>query len=57
MELGAFLGSFSMAIGIVTGLAGIILIAIAYPVYSRTLQKEREKIAPEILRLSEELLK
>lgn len=30
-------------------------IALAYPVYNRTLKKERKKITPEILRLTEEL--
>ncbi len=35
----------------------MILIALAYPVYNRVLKKERARIAPEILRLTEELLK
>ena len=43
--------------GIVVGLAGMVLVALAYPVYNRVLKKQRQKIAPEILRLSEELLK
>ena len=58
-ELGQVLGmhqNVSMAIGIITGLAGMILVALAYPVYNRILRKERERIAPEILRLTEELL-
>ena len=42
--------------GIVIGLAGIFLLAMAYPVYLRILKKERQRLAPEILRLSEELL-
>ena len=56
-ELGASLGSLAMILGIVIGLIGIVLVAIAYPIYIRTLKKEREKIAPEILRISDELLK
>lgn len=32
-------------------------VALAYPIYNKVLKKEREKIAPEILRLSDELLK
>ena len=56
-ELGAALGHLAMIMGIMTGLAGIILVALAYPIYNRTLKKERERIAPEILRLSDELLK
>ena len=56
-ELGSALGTLAMVLGIVVGLAGIVLVAVAYPVYSRTLKKEREKIAPEILRLTDELMK
>lgn len=43
--------------GIVIGILGIIILSVAYPLYNHTLKKEREKIAPEILRLTEELLK
>ena len=43
--------------GIIIGLIGIAGVAAAYPVYNRTLRKERERIAPEIIRLTDELLK
>lgn len=43
--------------GIVIGVVGIIGISLAYPLYNRTLKREREKIAPEILRLTDELMK
>ena len=56
-ELGAVLGHFAIVLGIIVGVAGMILVALAYPVYNHVLKKERERIAPEILRLSEELLK
>ena len=56
-QLGAMLGSFGMVIGIVIGLAGLVLVALAYPVYNRILKQERQRIAPEILRLTDELLK
>ena len=56
-EIGAALGSLSMVIGIVIGIVGMVLVALAYPIYNRVLKKQREKIAPEILRLSDELLK
>ena len=46
-----------MLLGIVIGVVGIVLVCLAYPLYNRTLKKEREKIAPEILRLSDELMK
>lgn len=43
--------------GIVIGIFGIIGIAAAYPVYVSMTKKQRQKLAPEILRLSEELMK
>ena len=46
-----------MLLGIVIGVVGIVPVFLAYPLYNRTLKKEREKIAPEILRLSDELMK
>ena len=59
-NLGVVLGMsdmISMVIGVITGLLGIVLVALAYPVYNNVLKKEREKVAPEILRLTEELMK
>lgn len=59
-DLGEILGShrdFAMLIGIVIGLVGMVMVALAYPTYNRVLKKQREKIAPEILRLTDELLK
>ena len=43
--------------GIIIGVTGIVLVCLAYPVYNKTLKKEREKIAPEIIRLTDELIK
>lgn len=56
-EIGAALGSLAQVLGIVIGIVGMVLVARAYPIYNRVLKKERQKIAPEILRLSDELLK
>lgn len=56
-DIGAALGSFAMVLGIVVGIVGMVLVALAYPIFNRVLKKEREKIAPEILRLSDELIK
>ena len=59
-EFGARLGITGIAelvIGITIGVIGMILVAVAYPVYSKVQKKEREKIAPEILKLTEELMK
>jgi len=55
-DLGAALGHLAMVIGILVGLFGLVMVALAYPVYNIVLRKERQRIAPEILRLSEELL-
>ena len=43
--------------GTVIGVIGIAGIAAAYPVYMRITEKEREKIAPKIIQLTDELLK
>ncbi len=43
--------------GIIIGVIGICIVAVAYPIYNYVIKKEREKIAPEILRLTEELMK
>ena len=56
-DLGAALGHLAMVIGILTGLLGLVMVALAYPLYNSVLRKERQRIAPEILRLSDELLK
>lgn len=45
------------ALGIVIGTIGIAGTLAAYPVYSAITKKQREKLAPEILRLSDELMK
>ena len=50
-------GNLAMLIGIVVGIIGMALVALAYPVYNRVLKKERQRIAPEILRLTDELMK
>ena len=43
--------------GIIIGLIGIAGVTAAYPLYSRITEKERKRIAPAILRLTEELMK
>jgi len=55
-DLGAGWGHMAMVIGILVGILGLVMVALAYPLYNRVLRKERQRIAPEILRLSEELL-
>ena len=47
----------SVIVGVVFGLVGGAVAALAYPVYNTVLAKERERIAPEIIRLTDELMK
>lgn len=56
-DLGNNLGQGAFYLGIGVGMVGIAVLACAYPIYRRTLKKERERIRPEILRLSDELMK
>lgn len=50
-------GGMAMLMGILIGMVGIVLVSLAYPLYNRIIKKERKKIAPEILRLTDELMK
>lgn len=43
--------------GIVIGVVGIAGVIAAYPIYTHMVKRKREKLAPEIMRLSEELMK
>lgn len=56
-DFGALLGSLALPVGIVAGVLGMGILALAYPIYNRTLKKERERIAPQILKLTDELMK
>lgn len=59
-ELSDILGSYrdmSMVIGIITGIIGGVLASLAYPVYNIIVKHERKKIAPEIIKLTDELMK
>ena len=56
-ELGAPLGWLRLPLGIVLGVLGGGLAGLAYPAYQYTLKHERKRIAPEILRLTDELMK
>ena len=50
-------GGMAMLIGILIGIVGIVLVCVAYPIYNCIIKKEREKIAPQIIRLTDELMK
>lgn len=44
-------------LGVPIGAVGLVGIALAYPMYTCTVEKERERIKPEIIRLTDELMK
>lgn len=54
--LGIF-GSMAMVVGIAVGIVGGILASLAYPVYNVIVRAKRKKLAPEIIRLTDELMK
>ncbi len=59
-DIAAMMGMSSTAaliLGIILGIVGGAVASVAYPIYNYTLKKERERIAPEILRLTDEFLK
>lgn len=59
-DIGEMIGlsfGMSMCFGIIVGVVGLSCVALAYPLYNRITKKERERIAPEIIRLTDELLK
>ena len=59
-DLAEILGSckdMAMGIGILVGLVGGILASLAYPLYNAIVKAKRKKLAPEIMRLTDELMK
>ena len=58
-DLGEVFGSYriGLIVGIIVGGIGIVLVSCAYPIYNRAIRREREKIAPEILSLTDELMR
>ena len=56
-DIASALGIFATILGVIIGVIGGALAGIAYPAYSYVLKRERAKIAPEIIRLTDELIK
>lgn len=57
-ELSEMLGyEMSLITGIIIGVIGGAMMCAAYPLYSRIIERERKKIAPEIIKLTDELMK
>ena len=50
-------GDTVMGIGIFIGVGGGIIASLAYPIYNAIVKAKRKKVAPEILRLTDELMK
>ena len=47
----------AMVIGIPVGVVGGVLASLAYPIYNAIVKSKRKKLAPEIIRLTDELMK
>ena len=59
-ELAEYLGlsgEVAMVIGIPVGVIGGVLASLAYPIYNAIVKAKRKKLAPEIIRLTDELMK
>lgn len=47
----------ALLIGIPVGIVGGVMVGLSYPVYKHVSRREREKLAPEVMRLTDELMK
>lgn len=59
-DIGESLGvgrNISMVIGIATGGCGGVVASLAYPIYNAIAEARRKRLAPEIIRLADELMK
>ena len=56
-EIGAMIGITGMIPGIVIGVVGLGMALSTYPIYKRMLNARKKKYAPEILKLSEQIMK
>ena len=59
-ELGKILNlseDITMLFGIIVGIVGGIFASLAYPIYHAIVKAKRKKLAPEIIRLTDELIK
>ena len=59
-EIGEILGisgNMAMIIGIPVGIVGGVIASLAYPIYNAIVKTKRKKLAPEIIRLTDELMK
>ena len=47
----------ALILGIAIGVIGGVIASLAYPIYNATLNRMRKKVSPEIIRLTDELMK
>lgn len=59
-QLSEILGSnkdLAMLIGVIIGVIGGVVASLAYPIYNLLIKRGRAKIAPEVIKLTDELMK
>lgn len=59
-DLSVILGQYenmAIVIGIVIGVVGCVIVSLAYPIYNVIVKARRKRLAPEIIRLADELIK
>ena len=59
-DLSVILGQYenmAIVIGIVIGVVGGVIASLAYPIYNVIVKARRKRLAPEIIRLADELIK
>ena len=56
-EILGIYGNAPMIVGITVGILGAALASLAYPIYCVIVKAKRKKLAPEIIRLTDELMK
>lgn len=56
-EIGAILGlANAMVPGIAVGIVGLVMVSTTYPIHKKILASRKKKFAPEILKLSENIM-
>ena len=59
-DLSVILGQYenmAIVIGMVIGVVGCVIVSLAYPIYNAIVKARRKRLAPEIIRLADELIK
>ena len=56
-DIFSFGEAMAMVIGITVGIGGGVIASLAYPIYNAIVKAKRKKLAPEIIRLADELMK